>query len=146
MEELFALRESLMNGDIDTALAIVEELEDMGRDALINQIYNYAVILLLHLIKQRAEKRLPRSWEFLIGSATRRIQRKNKRRKTGGHYLSHSELQEIVQEAWQESIDRAAIEAFEGRYEAEELAAMVDRSDILNQALTLIEAIEETAE
>lgn len=138
MEELFALRESLINGDIKTALAIVEELEEMGRDALTNQIYNYAVILLLHLIKHRAEKRLPRSWEFLIGSVARRIQRKNKRRKTGSYYLNHSELQEILEEAWQESIDRAALEAFEGRYETEELAAMVDRSEIINQALTLI--------
>ena len=81
---------------------------------------------------------MPRSWEFLIGSITRRIQRKNKRRKTGGYYLSHSELQEIVQEAWQESIDRAALEVFEGRHEAEELAAVVDRPEILQQALKMI--------
>jgi len=47
-------------------------------------------------------------------------------------------LQEIVQEAWQESIDRAALEVFEGRHEAEELAAMVDRPEILQQALKMI--------
>lgn len=54
MEELFALKDLLLKGDISGALAIVEELEEMSRDDKINHIRSYGVILLLHLIKQQA--------------------------------------------------------------------------------------------
>lgn len=116
----------------------------MGRSAITDQIYSYAMILLIHLIKQKAEQRSTRSWEVAIRNAVHYIQRKNKRRKSGGYYLSVDELQEILNKAYISALDYAALKACEGRHEAEELAAMVDRSELFNQALTLIEAIEET--
>jgi hypothetical protein len=61
MEELFTLKQLLLKGDIQGAIAIVEELEEMSRDDKINAISSYAVILLLHLIKQQAENRTTRS-------------------------------------------------------------------------------------
>jgi hypothetical protein len=36
-------------------------------------------------------------------------------------------------------LKRAALEAFEGRYETEELAAMVNEQEILSQSLELIQ-------
>ncbi|OCQ90759.1 hypothetical protein AMR42_11980 [Limnothrix sp. PR1529] len=140
MEEILTLHELLLAGDVAGALAIVEELEEMGRSAIVDQIYSYAIVLLIHLIKQKAEQRSTRSWEVSIRNAVHQIQRKNKRRKSGGYYLSVDELQEILDEAYASAIDRAALEAFEGRYEAEELAAMVDRAAILKQALTMIDS------
>ncbi|MFG3816370.1 DUF29 family protein [Limnothrix redekei] len=140
MEEILTLHELLLAGDVVGALAIVEELEEMGRSAIVDQIYSYAIVLLIHLIKQKAEQRSTRSWEVAIRNTVRHIQRKNKRRKSGGYYLSIDELQEILDEAYASAIDRAALETFEGRYEAEELAAMVDRAAILKQALTMIDS------
>jgi hypothetical protein len=138
MEEILTLHELLLAGDVAGALAIVEELEEMGHSAIVDQIYSYAIILLIHLIKQKAEQRSTRSWEVAIRNAVRHIQRKNKRRKSGGYYLSVDELQEILDEAYISAFDYAVLKVFEGRHEAEELAAMVDRPEILQQALELI--------
>jgi len=88
MEELFTLKELLLQGDVKGALAIVKELEEMSRDDKISAISSYAVILLLHLIKQHAEKRSMRSWKVSIRNSIRMIQNKNKRRQAGSYYPS----------------------------------------------------------
>ncbi|GAB4303204.1 MAG: hypothetical protein Fur0025_44400 [Oscillatoriaceae cyanobacterium] len=54
MDELLELKDLLGRGDISGALAIVEELEEMSRKDIINNIRSYAKVLLLYLIKQRA--------------------------------------------------------------------------------------------
>lgn len=66
------------------------------------------------------------------------IARTNRRRKAGGTYLPADELHQVLEEAYQPALERAALEAFEGRYEADELAAMVDRHQIEQQALNHI--------
>ncbi|MCM0591773.1 MAG: DUF29 family protein [Gloeotrichia echinulata IR180] len=139
MEELLELRQLLEQGKIPEALLLVDELEEMSLSDKINKIDSYGVILLIHLIKQKAENRLTRSWEISIENAVREINKINKRRKSGGFYLTPAELMEILQQAYQVALKRAALEAFEGRYETEELAAMVDETEILAQALQLIQ-------
>lgn len=138
MEEILALRDSLVAGDVAGALAIVEEMEEMSRDSFVETIYSYAVILLIHLIKQAAEKRTTKSWDTSIRNSIRAIHRKNKRRKAGGYYCQLDELREILDEAYLEAIDRASLEAFEGRYDADELGALVDRPALLAKALEAI--------
>lgn len=66
------------------------------------------------------------------------IQKKNKRRQAGGYYLPIADLQIALEEAYPEAIDRAALEVEEGRYQPEDLAQKVNRSEILQQAMTLI--------
>lgn len=96
-------------------------------------IDSYGVILLIHLIKQKAEKRSTRSWDVSIENTVREINKINKRRKSSGVYLNSAELMDILQQAYQVALKRAALEAFvraafrrKGRYEPEELATMVD--------------------
>jgi ABC-type transporter Mla MlaB component len=139
MEELLELRQLLEQGKIHEALVLVDELEEMSLSDKINKIDSYGVILLIHLIKQKAEKRSTRSWDVSIENTVREINKINKRRKSGGVYLNPSELMDILQQGYQVALKRAALEAFEGRYEAQELAAMVDREDILSEALKLIQ-------
>jgi hypothetical protein len=55
MEELLLLRELIEKQEYDQALEIVSQLEEMSREDKLAKIYSYAVILLLHLIKQEAE-------------------------------------------------------------------------------------------
>lgn len=138
MEELLMLKDLLLKGDVPAALAIVEELEEMSRKDIIKTIRSYAVILLLHLIKQQAENRSTRSWEVSIRNCVREIQRENKRRKTGGNYLNSEELLETLEEAYLNAIDEASLEVQEGRYLPEELEQIVNREDILDRAMTLI--------
>jgi hypothetical protein len=138
MEELLELKGFLLNGNISQALLLVEEMTEMSKDDKLNKIYSFAKILLLHLIKQRAENRTTRSWDLSIKNSVREIQRTNQRRKAKGNYCEPSELRETIEEAYEIALDAAAGEAFEGRYEADALGALVDREAIINQAIALV--------
>ncbi|MEH2289040.1 DUF29 family protein [Nostoc sp.] len=138
MEELLNLKDLLVKGDVQGALIIVEELEEMSRNDIIKTIRSYAVILLLHLIKQQAENRTTRSWEVSIRNSVREIQRENKQRKAGGYYLTPEELLETLAEAYLNAIDEASLEVEEGRYEVQELEKLVEQEEIINRALVLI--------
>jgi hypothetical protein len=115
MEELFTLKELLLQGEIKGALAIIEELEEISRDDKISAISSYAVILLIHPIKQYAENRSTRLWEVSIRNSIRIIQKKNKRRQAGSYYLPPEDLRIALEEAYPEAIDRAALEVEQGR-------------------------------
>ncbi|WP_414563549.1 MULTISPECIES: DUF29 family protein [unclassified Anabaena] len=138
MEEILNLKSLLLQGNITEALAIVEELEEMSREDKINNIRSYAKVLLLHLIKQKAEERTTRSWDVSIRNCVREIQLKNKRRKSGGSYLTSEELRLVFEEAYPSALDNASLEVEEGRYEVEELESKIDQNVIINHALNLI--------
>lgn len=138
MEELLELREHIQAKRYHAALCLVDELEEMSREDKVNKVYSFSIILLLHLIKQKAENRTTRSWELSIRNASRQIARTNKRRKSGGYYLTEEGLLETLSDAYQSALESAAIEALEGRYDYQRLGAMVDRGQIEQQALALI--------
>jgi hypothetical protein len=138
MEELLELKELLIGGNIADALLLVEEMTEMSKDDKLNKIFSFSIIVLLHLIKQSAEKRSTRSWEMSIANSVKQIQRSNKRRKSGGNYLTQSEIRETLEDAYETALNQASLEAFEGRYEASAIASMVDRHAIIDQAIALI--------
>lgn len=138
MEELLMLRQYIEAQKYDQALELVAQLEEMSKEDKLNKIYSYAVILLIHLIKQQAEKRSTRSWEFSIYNATKEIKRVNKRRKAGGYYADEEELKEILNDAFETAIRKAALEAFEGQYTDQQLRRKIDPDLIKTEALNLI--------
>jgi hypothetical protein len=138
MEELLELKALLLKGDIKGSLAIVEELEDMSKNGIISTIRSYAVILLLHLIKQQAEKRTTRSWDVSIRNSVREIQRQNKRRKAAGYYLSDEELTDTLNDAYLNALDAASLEVESGRYQSEQLEAIIDKNKLISDAFLLI--------
>jgi hypothetical protein len=138
MEELLELKNLLLAGNIPDALILVEEMTEMSKDDKLNKIFSFSIIVLLHLIKQQAEKRSTRSGETSISNSVRQIQRINQRRKTGGNYLTIEELKETLDDAYSSALRQGALEAFEGIYQPEEIEAMIDKNQIINQALALI--------
>ncbi|ELR96523.1 DUF29 family protein [Gloeocapsa sp. PCC 73106] len=138
MEELLELKDLLLSGNTSGALSLIEEMTEMSKDDKLNKIFSFSIILLLHLIKQQAEQRSTRSWEISIRNAVRQIKRINKRRQRGGSYLTTEELRETLTEAYLAALDEASLQAFEGRYDPEEIAEMVEQIAIINQALELI--------
>ena len=138
MEELLELKALLTGGNIPGALLLVEEMTEMSKEDKFNKIFSISIILLLHLIKQQAEKRTTRSWEVSIRNSVRQIQRSNKRRKASGNYLTREELEETLIDAYKSALDGAVLEVFEGIYEPEAIAAMIDSRLILEQAMQLI--------
>ena len=138
MEELLELRKSINSGNYKKALEIVDELEAMSKEDKLEKIYNYAIILLLHLIKQEAEKRTTKSWDVSIKNSVERINRINKRRKTGGYYAQKQELQEIINDAATSALRNASLEAFEGSHSEQELLEIIDLDSIKTQALEML--------
>ncbi|WP_414529651.1 DUF29 family protein [Nodularia chucula] len=138
MEELLILRELLEEGKIPEALELVDELEEMSKSDKLNKIFSYAIIVLLHLIKQAAEKRSTRSWETSILNSVKQIQRTNQRPKAKGSYFTEAELLETLQDAYESALRKAALEAYEGRYAADELTKMVTQDAIIQQGMNLI--------
>ncbi len=53
--------------------------------------------------------------------------------------MQRVELIDILQQGYELALKKAALEAFEGRYETEELAVMVDQEEIIAKALKLIQ-------
>jgi hypothetical protein len=78
-------------------------------------------------------------WDISINNSAREIKRTNKRRKSGGCYGSKEELMETIDEAFEAAIERAALEAFEGRYDSDELMQMIDVVKVKETAIALIE-------
>jgi hypothetical protein len=50
-----------------------------------------------------------------------------------------AELQEALEEVYDDALERAALEAFGGQYTPGELATRIERQAILQQALTLLQ-------
>ena len=138
MEELIELRASITAGDYNTALRIVDELEEMSVEDKLNKIYSYMVILLLHLMKQTVEKKTTRSGSNSILNSVEQISRVNRRRKSGGYYAKNEALQEIIDEAYPRALRDAALEAFGGAYESADLEAMIDAIQIKQKAINLL--------
>ena len=138
MEELLTLKSLLLKGDIPGSLAIVEELEEMSRKDIIKTIRSYAVILLLHLIKQQAENRTTRSWDVSIRNSVLEIQEENERPRGAGFYLPLEELRIVIETAYRQAINKASLEVEEGRYEPKELSELVNRDEIINRGMALI--------
>lgn len=62
MEELAALRQFLVSGNTEDAIALIDRLSEMGRQAIIRNIESYLIILLAYLVKHQAEPRIIYSW------------------------------------------------------------------------------------
>ena len=133
------LRQYIEEQNYEKALELIGDMEEMSKEDKLNKIYSYAVILLLHLIKQKAEQRSTRSWDFSIYNATKEIRRVNKRRKSGGYYANEEELKEILADAFDTAIKKAALEAFEGQYREDELVLKIEPDEIKTEAFKMIQ-------
>jgi hypothetical protein len=139
MEELIELRNCIEQQRYADALVLIGEMEEMSKEDKINKIYSYLEILLLHLIKKSAEQRTTRSWELSIRNSIAAIQRVNKRRQSGGYYLTSAELMTLIEECYPFALSRASLEAFGGVYDEHTLASQIDNSAISKAALELIQ-------
>lgn len=138
MDELLELRSHIEHGRYPEALILIGELEEMSYDDKVHKIKSFLQILLLHLIKQKAEKRSTRSWDISIHNSINEIKSTNKRRKAGGFYLRSDELKLVIDEAYENALGLASLEAFGGLYEPKDLAKLINESVIKREALRLI--------
>jgi len=138
MEELEALRKMVEAHDYSAALTLIDEMNEMAKDDKIVKIESFLEILLIHLIKQKAEKQSTKSWDKSIENSLRGIFKSNKRRSAKGFYLKSDELADLIEETYSFALKSAADEAFGGAYAAKILAEMIDSDAIKKEALDLI--------
>lgn len=76
-QELLDLRNSILEGRYADALAIIDELEGISRQAILRNVELFLVRLLIHLIKNQVEQRSTNSWAASITDSVRQIQKLN---------------------------------------------------------------------
>lgn len=138
MEELIALRELLQKGNLSGALLMIDEMEEMSKKDILNKIRSYGIVLLLHLIKQKAENRTTRSWDVSIRNSVLEIQDLNARPNSKGTYLNNQELRESLESGYRQAINQASLEVNEGQYDARELQKIVNQQEICDRAMLAI--------
>lgn len=138
MDELETLRRLIEDQDYSSALTLIDEMDEMAKDDKITKVESFLTILLVHLIKQKAEDRLTNSWQRSVNHALFGIFKANKRRNAGGFYLKPDELERAIDESFSFSLREAAEESFGGVYGAEQLATMIDVDQIKQDAFDRI--------
>ena len=135
MEELETLRHYIESGDLNGALAVLDEMEAMSKEDKINRVRSYLVVLLMHMIKESIEQRTTRSWQNSIRLALHQIEHHNQRRRAGGYYVPAEDMPQLVAEAMETAIIAASTEVLDGTLSPEEVEERIDRGALVAQAL-----------
>ncbi|MGL6343046.1 MAG: DUF29 family protein, partial [Waterburya sp.] len=138
VQELIELRQSIVAGRYQEALDIVDELEGMGKQAILRNLESFLVCLLIHLIKNQVEKRLTNSWAASISDSIRQIKKLNLKDNKKSYYIDLNEWDEYLEEAFEVAILDASIEVSGGTYTPIQLEEIVDQEQVRELALSLI--------
>lgn len=138
MKELETLRKLIEEQDYSGALTLIDEMDEMAKDDKITKVESFLAVLLVHLIKQKAESRSTSSWQRSVNHALFGIYKANRRRNAGGFYLKADELRAAIKESYSFSLQEASEEAFGGAYSAAQLSTLVDAEQIEQDAFDRI--------
>ena len=138
-QELIDLRTSILEGRYTDALAIVDELDGMSKQAIMRQIQSFLNILVIHLIKNQVEQRLTGSWASSIRNSIREIKKANIKDNKTSYYINSDEWDSFIEEeVIEDAIAEAAEEVLNGAYSQFQLAEMMDRNLIIQTAVRLL--------
>ncbi len=140
LQELEALKKSIVEERVTDALTLIEELDGMSRKSVIRTIKSYLVRLLVHLLKNQVEQRLTNSWVASIRGSIFEIQDLNLQDNKSSYYLKPDEWDEYLEAAFQTALYEAASEIFGGKFTAKEIAAKVEEEKVKEIALKMIRA------
>ena len=142
MEELSKIRKAITAKKYDEALLLIDDLEEMGKKGIRHNIKSYCQILLLHLIMQQLENRSTRSWEISILNSVEQIQDLNHRGPGKKDLFNVNELKTILDESLPGTIRSSSLEVFEGSMTAKEIEQSINKNQILQMALALIQNLD----
>ncbi|MBD2143540.1 DUF29 family protein [Anabaena sp. FACHB-1250] len=136
-QELIDLRNSILQGNYADALAIIDELEGMSKQAILRNIESFLKILLIHLIKNQIEQRLTNYWMASIRNSIREIQKINLKENKRSYYVNYDEWENLIEEeVIEDAIADASIEIMNGKYTRSQLSEILDRKPIMSTAMT----------
>ncbi|AFZ32784.1 protein of unknown function DUF29 [Gloeocapsa sp. PCC 7428] len=137
-QELVDLRRSIVEGRYTDALAIVDELEGMSRQAILRNIQAFVRILLIHLIKNQLEQQLSNSWAASIRNSIVEIKRLNLKDNKTSYYLDLDEWDSTLEDEFESAIRDASVEVLNGSYSEFQISEMVDREQVIMMARKLL--------
>lgn len=138
-QELIDLRKSILEGRYADALAIVDELEGMSKQAILRSIQAYLNILLIHLIKNQVEQRLTSSWANSIRNSIRQIKKLNIKDNKTSYYINLDEWENLIEEeVMEDAIADASEEVMNGKYTRSQLSAMLNKNQIITTATSFL--------
>ncbi|MBD2626491.1 DUF29 family protein [Trichormus variabilis] len=138
-QELIDLRNSILAGRYADALVIVDELEGMSKKAILRQIKSFLKVLLIHLIKNHIEQSLTNSWATSIRNTLIEIQDINLKENKKSYYINQDEWDSWLDQEIELAISDASLEVMNGIYNEFQLAAMVDKNQIISTGLRFLE-------
>ena len=130
-QELIDLRSSILERRYEDALAIIDELEGMSKQAILRNIESFLVRLIIHLIKNQIEQRLTNSWVASISDSIRQIKKLNLKDNKTAYYINSDEWQPFLEEAIEAAIRPASIEVLNGQLKPSQLSKQVDKTQLI---------------
>ncbi len=131
VQEFIDLRNSILEGRYEDALAIVDELEGMSKQATLRTIESYLLRLCVHLIFNQIEQRLTNSWVASISDSIRQIKKLNLKDNKISYYINSSEWQAFLEEAIEAAIRPASVEVLGGKLKPAQVSEMVDTVQLM---------------
>ncbi len=139
VQELTDLKQCILEERYQDALEIIDELELMGKQAILRNIESFLVRLFIHLIKNQVENRLTNSWIASISDSIIQIKKLNLKDNKTSCYIQAEEWQPYLEDAIEEAIRPASVEVLSGSLKATQLSARIDRNALLEIAQKLLE-------
>jgi hypothetical protein len=139
-QELIELRQSLLEGRYDDALEIIDDLEEMSKQAILRKIEAFLVRLCIHLIKNQIEQRLTNSWIASISDSLIQIAKLNIKAHQKSYYIQADEwLEYLLEEAVAIAIRPASAEIFAGTLKPSQVSQRLNRETLINIAQKLLD-------
>ncbi|HAZ49361.1 MAG TPA: hypothetical protein DDW76_27970 [Cyanobacteria bacterium UBA11369] len=137
-QELIDLRNSILEGRYEDALAIVDELEGTSKQAIIRNIESFLVRLIVHLIKNQIEQRLTNSWAASISDSLVQIKKLNLKDNKKSYYINVDEWQPLLEAAIKLAIRPASLEVLNGQLKPKQLGERLDRNQLIITAQKML--------
>jgi hypothetical protein len=137
-QELIDLRNSIIEQRYTDALAIVDELEGMSKQAILRNIESFLVRLMIHLIKNQVEQRLTNSWAASIESSILEIKKLNLKDNKKSYYLNIDEWVEILEDSIELAIRPASLEVMNGKFQRQQISQMLNKPQLILTGTELI--------
>jgi len=137
-QELIDLRNSIVEQRYTDALAIVDELEGMSKQAILRNIESFLVRLMIHLIKNQVEQRLTNSWAASIESSILEIKKLNLKDNKKSYYLNIDEWVEILEDSIELAIRPASLEVMNGKFQRQQISQMLNKPQLILTGTELI--------
>ncbi|MGB7412755.1 MAG: DUF29 family protein [Thermosynechococcaceae cyanobacterium] len=137
-QELLDLKLSIVERRYDDALELVDELEDMSKQAILRNIESFLVRLMVNLLKNEMEQRLTNSWVASISDSIVKIKKLNLKGNKISYYVNSDEWLPLLEEAVEVAIAPASVEILNGQLNALQLSRQVNRASVNTTAQALL--------